>query len=730
MSFLVGLGGISVEDDGTDTILSFASAFTSLVFNDGVGTAVSGGLNNLVDNSIAPWPVNRNEITFRFFEIATGNLVETISVKASLVTGSGGSAALASVPEFTNKTATFRGVTGISTLGTAPFITNALYFTVSIDTTDAGTFSPVCGSDTGFVDTDRLTFVESYDLSTAVERGQTTSGGVAVQAELEVATVEGPLSDQITVNNAASVNGTFPFTFLSRNGATGQFSLASASGAGDERGSVKVMSFEGRFNTTLGTQDNIQFSLIPSSSKDEFNSPTVDGTICRGTGTCQISADSQLTNITTLAGDIAKVQEADLVVITESSSGQATTKAGTYLVRHAISPTGAFPYRESRQDTALGSNSGWLPVSFPTLVSFDEVGNTITISDVFPFEGSPATPIGSDPFGGQFSNTGWLYVLTQTPTDGRNTTALSIDYTGITKVVGGYEFALGTSFQDTAGNPIATPATQFWPLLNEGLKCSGMVFLPLNPSADTSLPPNNLVTHEDASTVLGFNALSFGTDNANTISKTSADFVDLGVSPVAIDQIGFAASAVNPSNVFISDVNRTVYDRCLSYMDITGLDENRFPGATFWNALYANAGTQCVAPGVKAVTASAVVGGTNGLRVKAGIFLEPSLPTSVFDLDQSQPHIVDATHSLSLVEVGFRDEVAFGAGGPEVVSFEVRRIRRWHLALNELGTNLSPLRFAYEIRRGTANGYAQGNNQIDTLTALSGTQLGLFNDPN
>jgi len=150
-----------------------------------------------------------------------------------------------------------------------------------------------------------------------------------------------------------------------------------------------------------------------------------------------------------------------------------------------------------------------------------------------------------------------------------------------------------------------------------------------------------------------------------------------------------------------------------------------------------------------------------GFHAQAGIFLEPSFPRPVFNLVTGTPHVVDAMDSLLPTEIGMRntaDFVAFPPGTPEGVTFEVRRIRRFHDVNGVIGRNLEPLRYAYEIRRGRFTGYSTTVKQYGLVTAsgftmdwestkipgsaprapdvwndggtYTGTNLGGFTDPN
>jgi hypothetical protein len=63
----------------------------------------------------------------------------------------------------------------------------------------------------------------------------------------------------------------------------------------------------------------------------------------------------------------------------------------------------------------------------------------------------------------------------------------------------------------------------------------------------------------------------------------------------------------------------------------------------------------------------------------------------------------------------------------ERVTFEVRRIRRFHDVLDGISNNLAPLRFAYEIRRAVVDGTSTALNLVaDTAPYGTATQLGGF----
>jgi len=726
-----GITGMLVTDNTSDTFMDIASVPT-LVLNDGVGVAIAGGLNNVVSNALATFP-NTNVIKIDIYN-TFGVLVETITIKGAAVTGGSGAGILTGVPTFTDKIIFLPGITGVVGLGVPPFGVGPFDFTISIDTTDSLLYTPASGTDRANVGLDRLTFNTGFDLSTMLPRGAVTSGAVLVESQLGVYTVEGPNTDLLTVNGPSETNGGSPFNFLPRIPDVGTFTPASASGAGDELGSTKVMAFEGFGNTAIlpVVGQTITFSALPSSTKDE-STPDATGTICIGTGDCDavVDYDNRITEITTLSGAVSKVQSGDLLVVKSASGGGpiGTTKAGSYLVRHAIEdnttvPTGKF--REVTLQTTAGAGSGWVDIEFPRVISFDPafgVGGEITISDVFPNADSPS--------GNAFVTApGWIYVFTKVA--GKDSEVVAAEYSTITSVGSNYRFTLTGGFSkykntDGIDIPLVSIMVDFWDSILVDAQVSGMVYLPLTIGGGQGLPSNNVVGYTEAGvSLLGFKDFSIYSDVGTPVSFTVSDFKDLPA-VVGADQIGFDQHVATPSTSFIPMTNTPIYENVPNLIALTGLDANLTATATTWSTVHTKAGVQCLVPGDTLVT-SDVSTPTAGFHAQAGIFLEPSFPRPVFDLASTSAHVVDATHSLTAGEIGLRDAVSFGETSPENVTFEVRRVRRWHEVQDQVGRNLDPLRYAYEIRRGVATGYATSIKQLDSFIATGGTQLGLFTD--
>jgi hypothetical protein len=147
-----------------------------------------------------------------------------------------------------------------------------------------------------------------------------------------------------------------------------------------------------------------------------------------------------------------------------------------------------------------------------------------------------------------------------------------------------------------------------------------------------------------------------------------------------------------------------------------------------------------------------------GYYAEAGIFLEPSFPRSVGDLnddgtedsafpgeglvfsprvscDQADGPPVIPGVDLTDSAVGSRGSLDFVTdtatwGDPlyNRVAFSVRRVRRWHDVLDDFSTNLQALRFCYEIRYGTIDSYTGTGNFATFVAEGEGTQLGGFDN--
>lgn len=720
-----GLSGMSITRAGNTTTFDISSV-GGLVFNDGVGAAVAGGLNSVF--------AANNALIIRIYQNsgggAPGTLVETIIVTNTVAIGGAGTQAVTVALAATDKQITLDTA--------AAFVTNTgttYDFTIDIDTYIntvthglMGGSSPGVGNGTGtttaFVHPDRLTFEVNYDLTTAPARGVTTAapGSVQIAAGLQLWHVWGSGAVR-TVNGPATVNNGQFLTFQPRTvgGQIGSFVAASISGAGDEEGTVKVNAWEG-YGTGLGaypndtytaiTGTNIRFSAVPSSEAGA-TAIILDGTGDSPDGTNRVS------NIGVGNGAIANVESGDLLIINTSAAGDAAVKAGTYLVRHAIDVTVGDTY-ELFNSAVAGNTNGWVQIVFPKVVSWDDVGGTITVDNADT---------------NQWTAIGRLYVVVD-PLD--PTSVISMAYTALAS----NEFTLNTATgQDAVGGAVA--AADFFAALRSRQRVSGMRYVPVNFGFHPDFPDNNVVGYQSTvSTAGGFRHITISNTQLTGLVFTNLSFetytwgagltLNGGAGSVAVT----VGTPINPWQ-FDADSKAVVYNDVATYLDLSGITSGE------WDNIHTDAaGTStsvlCVLPMDKFALTNTVGetgddnAGAAGFLAQAGVFLEPSWPRTCRDLAGTAPRVVDARAGLPLTaaEVGMRN-----FGGTESVSFQVRRIRRFHEALIDIGNKLLPLRYAYEIRRGTVLTYTAAVAPLtgyvlaaDTTAYGTATQVGDFND--
>ena len=699
-----GLSGVVVQEGGGNTTLDITSV-GGLFLNDGSG-AVVGGLNDIVNNVGFPFP-NDNVITIRIYSSVTGSLLETITIDGTAVTGGLGAAVIGAAPTFTDKVLTvpvMGFVDFVALGGGAPGPVGPFDFSISIDTENGAAVN--AGSITGSIETDRLTFVETLDLRTVQPRGTTTiaPGNQSVEGQLSVIYVTAAGVDDVTVNNPASVNGAAAFTFLSRDGSGTDIGTFDPS-PGTGEGSVRVMGFEGFGNAPVLSTGAMTFAAVPSSDQ------SANGVICQGTGLCDAgdpTFENRIANVTVALGAVSNVEAGDILIVQSGSTGDGSIKAGTYLVRHAVEEFGATPgAREATLSAMAGPDGQWVKVVFPTIVTSDAAGaGTVEVTET----------AGPGPTGLMFSTGSRIYVVPN-PLD--LTTVVSIGYIG--DPAGNIFTVDNLSAQDSAGAPIT--AATFDAVAVVGTKVSGMTYLSVGTTYPSPLPSNNVAGfgHVAGTTVGGFRHITFHDPTATSTVVYSVGGVNPIVpTPPGVGELGVNVPAATASNVFVPDVTTPIYEGVATYLDISNI-------ATDLDTLHGGlGGVRCLVPLDRIVTDDNA--GTDGFLAQAGIFLEPSFPVSVLDLGDGTPKVVDASHGLGLAQVGMRAAGSFSAtaASPEGVTFEVKRIRRFHDVLVDVNAALTPLRFAYETRTGTVNSYTAATR---TLVATgTGTQLGGFTD--
>lgn len=702
-----GLSGVVVQENGGVTTTLDISSVSGLVLNDGSG-ATTGGLNHIVNNGLHPFLSNNNRITIDIISSVTGLILETITINGANVSGGAGAIVLASAPTFTQKVLTLAGVGFVNFAalgGIAPGPVGPFDFRISVDTFISGATSNT-GSDTAYIDSDRLTFVEAYDLRTVQPRGATTIGALSVQGELSIRRVTAGGLDSCTVNGPIEVNGGFPFTFLARNAAAPNDIGGFDPSPGTTLGFVKVMAWESS-NTPLPSAGNVTFSALPSSDQNDT------GPILSGTGTVYDNED-RIRNI--IGAGLENVQPGDLLCIT-GGIGEGACTTGTYIVRHAVPDDGA-GYAEVFPRAVGGSSGGWLRSVFPTVLS----------TSSFPFEITTTVvdTVPSSPSGYAFPSTGRLYLIPSTMDPQQ---VISVVYTGM--VVG----PTTTTFTLSAGTGLASDGMSFVSDIDvlaaaqAGIRISGMTYLPLQAFPNPA-PSNNVVGFDNGvSTRYGFvNVTLTGVSGTHTFAF-GVDLADSNAAPPVAANLGVYGSdafSTNDSTAFVADPSTPVYRGVPLFLDLSGLaDPTNGSNQALWAGVHGEAGVACVFPSMRIFGSDGATSPANGFRAQSGVFVEPSQFRPVSDLGNGEVKVVDASISAaSPNRIGMRNPSDYGVGTSENVQFVVRRIRRFHSVLDGVGANLTPLRYAYEIRTGVVATYVG----LTLTSSGAGTQLGGFNE--
>ena len=713
-----GSSGVVVEEvGGTDTTFDITSV-GGLFLNDGTPATVSGGLNNILNPAAIPFP-NGNKVTIEIIDRATSTIVETITIDGKNITGGAGSVILLTPATATDKLLTIPGTGFVNfvALGTvAPGPTTEFDFKISIDTFNSLS-ADTQGSYTAYVDTDRLTFRETLDLRTALPRGTVyPSSAIIMQCSLEVV--------RVTASGAESDVNYTTFTFLARDAVypnvVGYFDPSPGTGYGY----VKPSGFEGRNNVPLTPITSAyRIAAMPSSQRD------ASGIIFSGTG--DVYDDSNAVISAAGFGSATNVEPGDVLTIRQSATGDAAVTAGTYIVRHAIAPSGFGDYREAAPSITVGGVDGWLRTALPVVRSSDSGLLTVTTSGVRTVTFSPS--------GYDWDATGRLFLF---PNSADLTTSVSMVYSGFVVNLDGtatFTFTSGTG-EDAIGLPVAD--APFFAAATGSVQVSGAVFIPIGDFGG-GFPANNTVARTGGGRVHGFldittNNLLFGaattfTSGGGTVfdSNTTWPAAPVTIPPTVGVLATDTATGLPPvaAGTYQSDSYAPVYEEVPVFLDMRGLFSPLCAWSTLTHGVTAF-GVRCLAPGdiVQAQDGT----GANAFRAQAGIYVEPSSPQAALDLADGVPKVVDATHTMADADVGIPNPSIHGVS-PESVAFQVRRVRRWHAVLDGIGDSLPPLRFAYEIRTGTVSSYVAATR---TLTAIpdpvsgGGTQLGAFNNPN
>ncbi len=634
-------------------------------------------------------------------------------------------------------------------------------------------------SNRGWVSEDRLTFNEIYDLRYAKERGATHPlTDLSLETQLVVYGTQTGLTAGTEVWSEANkyVNGLsganpIPFTFVPRDSVVGVWAVRD--GDTTERGSLKVMAFEGWGDDPL-TAEDVTFSVVPSSDyATDGAAPILLGTGLMGsqfntsmTAAERESTDNRIKLVGPVVGDVEDVVAGDVAVVTGSSNSDhpGSLHIGTYLVRHGVTANEDPLVGEFRLVSPLSkidSTSDWCQVSFPEVLSYDSGESKLTISHLAP-AGSLAS--GFAPAGAGTR----IYVLVNYPKLASGTelifrrAVISALYTEIETGPNGEGIFTVSDWKDAKGEAPEVGEdyyTDFEALLEAGQPISGMIYLPVvMGGSNYGLPDNNTVGWDSVvagkEAVYGWRRLTL---NPPLVLRNFAADADkalplqfnvagaLGDADGGIVKVG-AAGNITPvvatpeiSNEFYSDPTTPVYHWVTERLDVSQLSDAQ------WDKLNVPTGSagagaglvNCVLPRSEFRCTSYDDAGTPllqpGFLAQAGVFLEPSVPRAVADRGQNFVHVVDQDHNnipdpTALDDwdrvIGAREANDYNPSAavadPETVSFTIRRIRRFH-DVAQVEQNLKPLRFAYEIRRGFITGYVQDNKQTAIVTAQSFT---------
>ncbi len=755
--------------------------FSSVGFqlDDGSGTGV-GGYNQFFGVGSTG-----NAIIVRIFDTATGVAIESVVVSDQTpspgvwgTVSAPGGAVLLSTPSATGGVIVLTTDAPVSSVANTGLLYDCsisvdAYTTFYTSSLTGLTVGSANGTTTASVGGDRLTFSERLDLSKASERGTTTAlGSVDVSTTLYVWEVEIGGAQGCTVNGPSSVNSGVGFSFLERlNGLVpyvGTFSPASGPGAGDESGSLKVMSWEANGNSPLDVSDlsGIKFGAVASSDADD-NSIILSGT---GTNLDRVSLGALvrgrtwLQDVSVSTGGIQNVESGDVLVVEGSSTpGMGAVKTGTYIVRHTVednsSASDGTLIRNVSGIVAAAGNPEVMDLTFPKILSSSQASLSLT-TDVL----ASAT---SSPTGHAWESSGRLYLIlredyaeynpgTSTWTVFRDS-VYSAAYGSVTldPTTGEATFSSLSGFQDAYGGILATNV--FFSAAVRNVKVSGMVYTPFR-RLHPDLPENNCVGYNLSnlgfSCVGGVQEVHLGSSRAgggdvgyDTTSGSLLRNTGLSLLP-GPSRVRVNVPVGEDSTGFYQDRDTVVYPpdslpilggapvgvathMSLEYILSSDWDDQHF-NTSGGNSIVEEDGVTplvpalgCLLPGDIISIGDSLSGGNSRFRALAGVFLEPSSPIPTSDLGQLLPKVVSNSYNIGSVNrVGMRnyDDFNLVPAGSEGLRFSVRRIRRFHEQSSRISAGLEPLKYAYQTRRGEFGSYDPSSREF---VAVKG---GLYED--
>ena len=646
------------------------------------------------------------------------------------------------------------------------------------------------GSQTCEVSRDRLTFSERVSLLSALPRGTFTANGNAdVSAGLDVLEIQTSSLSDCSVNSCAEINAGVALSFQQRVGPsrdaspyilpgtpyTGTFVGASGAGLGDERGTLRAMSWEGHGNLPLNFASSqisgIRVSGVASSDLDLSSSaPILEGIGVIPDSVAPGELQTWVQNVVPASGALSNPVAGDVLVVSGDSGAQGAVKAGSYLIRHVIpnpddQTTSGVDTTTFTTSTPAGSRV-LLDLTFPQVKSFDLAGLGLVASGVpkVLYANSAGKRCGyPDPVA--LGANQWVYLVNQNQYATYDPAGPA--YTIIPRAVyraeysdlayndatGEATFTLTGTFEDAEGTAIT--GEDFELAATAGKSLSGMVYFPLHPRGSTGLPPNNLVGAEDSAgfgtnLTAGFYSISGenkvprysggATPTGRVWQKGSAREIEgllSDSSSPTFSRVGVRIPLPENNESFYADRDRVIYARDLTPPFLPPTSPVRGVPAhislevlgSSWEDLHfdtsASIPTQqvnCLLPG----DAFEVV-----LQAVSGIFLEPSFARPTTDIGSLLPHVVSSSFTASAALVGIRDIGSYTSSGAssESVSFYVRRIRRFHEVQANIASSLELLKWGYEMRRGAFSSYNSSTREFVALPGANGaTNLGDFTE--
>jgi hypothetical protein len=758
-----GLTGLRITEVGTLVTFDFSNV-PGIILDDGSNTGV-GGLDTLVNlspgnalviNVYDPNPLAVNA----YLGSVTINNTGVLS-PAYLLTGAGVPVPTVIVAPgwFLSNSTTVQVGLFASVLGSLGLVSGQNYdFTITLDTyCDSDTAnvkafgSFAVGSGAGStrctVQADRLTFDERVSFASALPRNShPANADSAIELGLQFNLWESPVTNLGTasnVNAASSINGGAYLTFVDRTYGVGQFTAAGAPGAGDELGSVRLMSWEGNNNTPI-TATGLIASALPSSNRDENGFIYLaSGVIPDPDNTLTLDEPATwITGLSSILGAESNILPGDIVTVADGDVfGVGAVKSGTYLVRHVI-PDDGLGFHAITKSTSAGS-LGAFALKFPVFKSCNAalLGGTAVLSQVEPATHSPT--------GCVYASSGYLYALVKDQWASWDGAVYTVDPDSVFRVAYSavvYDaqtkeatFTLSAIKQKADGS--ALTAAELNGAVQSGItRASGFTLVPVT-NLGPEMPPHGNVVGLGVTQCGGFEYITIG--NRSTTGASAAYTWQSGVDLIrqltgavvpGANQIGLRLP--NPdSNNFHAERDYVVFGRSggnfadpvtnpiqgvVSHMDLSQVtwDSVHFTGLAPANNL------DCLLPGDEVAIGDDLDLTTSipGFYALSGLFLEPSFARPVTNLSSATPHVTSASYSPTIGQVGIRP-----SGGNETVIFQVKRVRRWHDVSTDIYSKISGLRYAYEIRRGPIAALIP-TPTLD-FTSLTGTQLGFFDDP-